>query len=325
VEMTLIVAAMLAVAGGLVVVAASVWRWAAAHSKELFSAAGRASGRLHMQQVAGLAVQLRPPWLFGMSTALGLAVITAAAVGASALMEDVTDGDGVAVLDHPVASLVAAHRTRALTMVMRAASTAGGPVILGAVTVAAGVVLGIIWRSRGPVLVAAVSVAGNSVLTLALKEAVARPRPPLSGALAAADGYAFPSGHAATAAAAFGVLAFLCAGPLRAWTARVAVWAGAAMLTTLVGISRVYLGVHWTTDVLGGWAFGTLWLAVVVTGSTVLARGRGGDGTADAGEGIQRPAEAGGADGRSQGGDPGRNAEQALRARGLTLRSSPAA
>ena len=200
-------------------------------------------------------------------------------------MEDVTDGDGIAALDHPVASFVAAHRTGALTAVMRAASTVGGPVVLGAVTVAAGVVLGIIWRSRGPVLVAGVTVAGNGVLTLALKQAVARPRPPLSGALAAADGYAFPSGHAATAAAAFGVLAFLCSAPLR------------------------------------GWAFGALWLAVVVTGSALLAGGRGGrgssrghtwdvwpgtagptrlpggGGTADAGDGSQRPAKAGGTDG----------------------------
>jgi undecaprenyl-diphosphatase len=259
--------------------------------------------------------------LFGMSAALGLVVITSAAVGAGTLMEDVTDGDGVAALDHPVASFVTAHRTGALTMVMRAASTAGGPVILGTVTVAVGLVLGIIWRSRGPVLVAGVTVAGNGVLTLTLKQAVARPRPLLSGALAAADGYAFPSGHAATAAAAFGVLAFLCAGPLRAWTARVATWAGAAVLASLVGISRVYLGVHWTTDVLGGWAFGVLWLAVVVTGSAVLARGRSGRGSswgqrrdvwpgtagptrlpdrsaaADAGDGGQRQAEAGEADG----------------------------
>ena len=323
-EMTLLVVALLATAGGLVVVAASGLGWVAAHRQDLLATGRLIPVRLHLR-LPGFMARLRPAWLFGTSTALGLAVITLAAVAAGKLMEDATDGDGVAVLDHPVASFVAAHRTRALTMVMRAASAVGGPLILAAVTVAAAVVLGVIWRSWGPVLVASVTVAGNGVLTLALKQAVARPRPPLSGALAAADGYAFPSGHAATAAAAFGVLAFLCAAPLRARTARVAMWAGAAIAATLVGISRIYLGVHWSTDVLGGWAFGALWLAVVVTGSAVIARGRGspgspwglggarrrggvwpgaqgpaspgGDGTPDAGDGSQSVAQAGEAGG----------------------------
>jgi undecaprenyl-diphosphatase len=67
---------------------------------------------------------------------------------------------------------------------------------------------------------------------------------PLTQALAATEGYAFPSAHAATAAAAFGVLAYLGAARLRSWAAHVAVWAVAATLTPLVGISRVYLGVH---------------------------------------------------------------------------------
>jgi membrane-associated phospholipid phosphatase len=175
----------------------------------------------------------------------------------------------------PAAGFVAAHRTGALTIVMRAASSAGGPVVLAVVTVAVGVVLGIAWHRWAPVLIAGMTVAGNGALTMTLKEAVGRSRPPLSGALAAADGYTFPSAHAATAAAAFGVVAWLCAGPLRSWPGRVALRAGAAMLTALVGMSRVYLGVHWTTDVLGGWAFGVLWLAVVVTASTIVT-GHGG-------------------------------------------------
>jgi membrane-associated phospholipid phosphatase len=275
-EMTLIVVALLAAAGGLVVVAASGLRWAAAHRKDLLAAGHRASDRLRMHWLAGLAAWRRPAWLFGVSAALGLAVIASAAVGAGKLMEDVTAGDGVAVLDRPLAAFVATHRTGALTMVMRAASSAGGPVVLAAVTVAVGVVLGIAWRRLAPVLVAGVTVAGNGALTMALKEAVGRSRPPLSGALAPTDGYAFPSAHAATAAAAFGVVACLCTGLLRSWSGRVAVWAGAAMLTALVGISRVYLGVHWTTDVLGGWVFGLLWLAVVVTASAIVTRHSGG-------------------------------------------------
>jgi membrane-associated phospholipid phosphatase len=91
----------------------------------------------------------------------------------------------------------------------------------------------------------------------------------------AAGGYGFPSGHAATAAAAFGVLAYRCAARLASWAARVAVWAAAATLAALIGISRVYLGVHWATDIVGGRTSGILWLAIVVTGSTAFTQGRG--------------------------------------------------
>jgi undecaprenyl-diphosphatase len=59
---------------------------------------------------------------------------------------------------------------------------------------------------------------------------------------------------------------------MRSWRARVAIWAVASMLAALVGISRVYLGVHWATDVIGGWIFGILWLAVVVSAWAGTAR-----------------------------------------------------
>ena len=271
-ELTVISAALLAAAAGLAVLAAFAWRWATAHRRDLLAAGMHVADRLHMQWLPGTCQT--PAWIFSTSVVLGLVVIASAAAGAGILVEDVTAGDGMAVLDHPVASFVAAHRSGALSTVMREASSAGSPVVLAAVTAAAGVLVGIIGRGWGPVLVAGVTVAGTGGFTIVLKEVLSRSRPPLTEALAATDGYAFPSAHAATAAAAFGILAYLCAARLRSWAARVAVWAGAATLTALVGISRVYLGVHWTTDVIGGWTFGVLWLAVVVTGWTVFTRDR---------------------------------------------------
>jgi undecaprenyl-diphosphatase len=117
--------------------------------------------------------------------------------------------------------------------------------------------------------------AGVIGLTLVFKAALGRARPPLAQAVAAADGFGFPSGHAAAAAAVCGAAAWLCSIRMRSWRARTGVWAAAAVLAALVGISRVYLGVHWATDVIGGWVFGILWLAVVVSGwvgSTGLPR-----------------------------------------------------
>jgi membrane-associated phospholipid phosphatase len=278
-ELAAIIAGLLAITAGLVVVAASGLPWIAAHQRYIAAAGWREAGRLGLRRllggVCGLAARvryrLRPGWVFAATAGMGLVVICLAAAGSGEVVEELTAGDGMALLDRPVTAFVVAHRSGGLTAVMRVVSTAGGPLIVTIVAAATGLLAGVVRRSWGPVLVAGVTLAGTGILTVVLKAVLGRPRPPLHDALAAADGYAFPSGHAATAAAAFGVLAYLIAAGLRWWAARVAVWAAAAMLTVLVGISRVYLGVHWTTDVLGGWAFGVLWLAVVLSAWAVLA------------------------------------------------------
>lgn len=281
-ELALIVIALLAASAGLTALAAAGLRWASGCDRDLPGAVTRAASRLRQQQrlersllvIARVRARLRPEWMPGLWVALGLLVVALTAAGAGELVEHLTAGQGMALLDHPVARFVVAHRSAALTAVMRLVSSAGGPLVLGAVTAAAGLLLGATRRSWMPVLIVGVTLAGSGGLTLMLKAALSRPRPPLRDALAPADGYAFPSAHAATAAAAFGVLAYLVAIRLRHWNAQVAVWACAAMLTALVGMSRVYLGVHWTTDVLGGWAFGLLWLTVVVSARAAGTKNR---------------------------------------------------
>lgn len=238
----------------------------------------RMAGRRFADRRRGLRAlgwkRLNPAGAFALSLALGLVIIALAAVLFGTLAEDVTHGDGVAVLDHPVARFVTAHRSGALTSAMEAVSTAGGPATLAVIMLGAGLLLALTGRTWSPLLLLAVSVAGSSGLTAVFKAVLGRSRPPLAHAVAAADGYAFPSGHAATAVAALGVLAYLCTVRLASRAARIAVWAAAAMLAALVGISRVYLGVHWVTDVAGGWVFGILWMAVVLTGWTTFTRVR---------------------------------------------------
>ena len=204
---------------------------------------------------------------------LGLAAVALAAVAVGTLVDDVTHGDGVAVVDHPVAGFVAAHRAAALTSVMRAVSVVGGPAGMSVLALAIGLLLGVVWRWWPPAVVLVVTAAGVIGLTVVFKTALGRARPPLAQAVAAADGYGFPSGHAAAAAAVCGAAAWLCSVRMRsAGRGRVAAWAAAAMLAALVGISRVYLGVHWVSDVIGGWLFGIWWMAVVVSGWAIFGR-----------------------------------------------------
>lgn len=199
---------------------------------------------------------------------LGLAAVAIGAVATGKLVDDVTDGDGVARLDHPVARFVAAHRTASLTTVMKAVTVVGGPAGMAILALAIGLLLAVALRSWTPLAVLAVTAAGSIGLTVVFKAVLGRARPPLAQAVIPADGFGFPSGHAAAAAAVCGVAAWLCSARMRSWWERIALWAVAAIVVALVGISRVYLGVHWTSDVLGGWAFGILWMAVVVSAWT---------------------------------------------------------
>lgn len=269
----------LAVGGLTAVVGIGLHSWVAGHQDQLAAVFRLADGLLgRLPGFGGRVRRFKASGTDGdagalvLTLLLGLAAIAVAAVGLGVLVENVTDGDGVAILDHPVARFVAGHRTPVLTSVMNAVSAAAGPAGMAACALAVGLLLGVAWRSWTPAAVLGTTAAGAIGLTIVFKAALAQPRPPLAQAVAVADGYGFPSGHAAAAAAVCGAAAWLCSIGMRSWRARLSVWVVAAMLAALVGVSRVYLGVHWVTDVLGGWAFGILWMAVVVTGWAGIAR-----------------------------------------------------
>jgi len=83
-------------------------------------------------------------------------------------------------------------------------------------------------------------------------------------------GYAFPSGHATKAAAVYGMLAALLAASTSSWGRKVALWTAALLVAGLVGLTRLYLGAHWLTDVLGGLALGGAWLFLVLTAARTV-------------------------------------------------------
>jgi len=172
-------------------------------------------------------------------------------------------GVGIERLDAPVSRFVATHRTVALTNVSRIVTDLGSPWVT--VPVAALVVAALIWRFRWleAALFMAISSAGGDLSALGLKYVVRRVRPP--GALVHLSSFSFPSGHVV------GTL-ILCAGV--AWVlsrhgasrhVRLAAWTGSLLLTIAVGVSRIELAVHYTSDVIGGFALGGFWLAAAAT------------------------------------------------------------
>jgi len=109
----------------------------------------------------------------------------------------------------------------------------------------------------------ATSLIGSSLLSSALKDVIHRPRPALVPHLAWVDNASFPSGHALISAATYLTIALMLAGLEQRRAARVTIVGFFSLIVVLIGCSRVYLGVHWPSDVLGGWCFGTVWALLV--------------------------------------------------------------
>ena len=122
-------------------------------------------------------------------------------------------------------------------------------------------VLGYLAIERRFTMMAFVSLAsfGGMILNGALKAAFARPRPTVVPPLAMVDSTSFPSGHSMLAAAVYLTLGALLARTTTRWRLRLYFLGAALFMTVLVGLTRIYLGVHYPTDVLAGWAAGTAW------------------------------------------------------------------
>ena len=164
--------------------------------------------------------------------------------------------------DFPVRTWVHAHSTPPVTALMRGFSLVGQPVILislGALTVFWLVVAG---RPRSA-LWFAIAVAGAEILDQLLKRAFQRTRPVPFFGIATPNSYSFPSGHALVSCTFCLSLAAIAGARIASRTRRWISYAAAAALTGAIGFSRIYLGVHYPSDVLGGYAAAAVWVIIV--------------------------------------------------------------
>jgi undecaprenyl-diphosphatase len=195
----------------------------------------------------------------------GLVLSGALSFGFAELLEDVLEGDGIAVFDPTISWWLAGHRDLWLTTALRVVTALGSPAILAPVVILSGVAAS--WRRKTwlPAILAVVGACGAGLIIVAAKVVVGRDRPPTPFAVIAEGGFSFPSGHATGTA----VVALLSAWLLTrwlidSWAGRVAMWATAVGVAAAVGFSRVYLGVHYVSDVLAGWLLGAAWACTII-------------------------------------------------------------
>ncbi len=182
------------------------------------------------------------------------------------LADEVTEGDtqsfdealvmSMRVADDPTDAIGPSWLEQAATDI----TALGGLAVVFLVTIFV-VLWCLINRYRGNAVYLAVSVSSGVAVAMVLKALYDRPRPQLVRHMTITHTQSFPSGHAMTAAIVYLTLAVLVMQVTPRRSARLLLLTLAIMLTVLIGVSRVYLGVHYPTDVLAGWALGLVWAA----------------------------------------------------------------
>ncbi|HVH66993.1 MAG TPA: bifunctional DedA family/phosphatase PAP2 family protein [Gemmatimonadales bacterium] len=238
------------------VLAAPVLRTLAARYPRAWTFVGARFARgeyLGLHLTVGLVISLAGMWVFGGVT------------------EDVIHHDPLTQLDMALLDWLQAHAAPAGSAIANVISLFGSPVTLTALALGVGVLLAV--QRRWIALAGWVAAfAGAGLLTEVLKLLIRRPRP-LGAALLQQYGWSFPSGHALGSLIGYGMLAYVL---IVFWIhrprAQVAAALGAALLIVAIGVSRLYLGVHYFSDVVGGYAAGVLWLSACISGVEVARR-----------------------------------------------------
>ena len=271
------------VRGILVMIAAParLWRWLVRHEADVrrgwagLAAHPRATAlrTRFAPQIAFLQARLSPAGFLGLDLTIGAIILIGASWIFGGIAEDVVTGDPLTVVDREIAVWLHRHATPTLTEAMKFISLlASWPVVTGIC-----VLMALYFtrkRSRDRLLALMLTIPVGMLVNAMLKYAFHRSRPAWDNPILMIASFSFPSAHAMAATLLYGLLAVFVVRKVQAWRWRVLAVLAAGLLVVLIGFSRLYLGVHYLSDVLAGMAAGSAWLALCLTAVGSLRRHR---------------------------------------------------
>ena len=222
-------------------------------------------------QIKFLQNRLSPRGYLGLHLTLGMLAIVLGCWWFGGIVEDLLTNDPLVQIDHDLALWFHQHGTPALTLVARVFTFFGSVGFITSASIVAAVVF-LSRKSRVELLAVVFTMGGGSLLNIFLKHIFHRQRPVLENPLVTLSSYGFPSGHTMGATLLYGLMALFAAGWCVSWRSRVLAWSGAVLLILLVGLSRIYLGAHYLSDVIGAMAAAIVWLSVSWTAVETLRR-----------------------------------------------------
>ncbi len=216
-------------------------------------------------------------WAVAVRIAVGLLVAAVCSFLFARVLSALENQTALIRADLRVSALVQTFRTPALTKAMVFITDLGRwqGIVVGGIALSLGLAL---WRRKADIAAIAIALLFGTATIVLIKTHVHRARPEPGNALTFESSFSFPSGHTFVATVFYGLAAFVLFRAARGRAERSAIFLGGLVLVLLVGFSRIYLGVHWPSDVLASFAAGTVWLAVTITPLTLLDRDPDGHG-----------------------------------------------
>ena len=207
---------------------------------------------------------ITPEGSIGLYWLIGFVLLLLSSAAFTAIASDVAGNESIVRFDMAIENAIHGSVSPTLVQGMFMASIAGSQLLI-VLVVLLGIFFAVRHRGRDLVLLV-VAIGGEELVNVLIKNAFDRARPVFSDPITLATGFSFPSGHAMASMVFYGLIAYFLMRHSKPLLERVLIVLTTALIVTIIGFSRIYLGVHYPSDVLGGYCAGLAWLVFTITG-----------------------------------------------------------